>query len=327
MKSRNELLTSIAITIQDYRAGEIAQPTPAHVARWVNQFDSAVQDGLLLELDHVLSHTYLNRERVTTFLKGLLSNVKLAGDDPCEFWKRVKFLNSQGGGNSQREMLALFNDYLQESCGLKVSDCGKDADTFIYLDDAVFTGNRVLKDLKVWVEKTAPAKAIVHIITIAFHRGGERYANKSILQAAASSKKEITLKWWRIVELEDQPWKINQTDVLRPRTLSDDPLVAEYVKSFTHAITFRDQDGVGENKFFSCEQGRALLEQEMLKAGARIRRVCPNLGKYQRPLGNMVLETLGFGSTIVTFRNCPNNTPLAFWAGDPWYPLFPRKTN
>jgi hypothetical protein len=41
----------------------------------------------------------------------------------------------------------------------------------------------------------------------------------------------------------------------------------------------------------------------------------------------MVLETLGFGSLIVTFRNCPNNTPLALWAGDPWYPLFPRITN
>jgi hypothetical protein len=44
-------------------------------------------------------------------------------------------------------------------------------------------------------------------------------------------------------------------------------------------------------------------------------------------VGNMVLSTLGFGSTIVTFRNCPNNAPLAFWAGDPWYPLFPRKIN
>jgi hypothetical protein len=55
--------------------------------------------------------------------------------------------------------------------------------------------------------------------------------------------------------------------------------------------------------------------------------MCPNLNKYQRPLGNMLLETLGFGSLIVTFRNCPNNAPLALWAGDPWHPLFPRTTN
>jgi hypothetical protein len=90
---------------------------------------------------------------------------------------------------------------------------------------------------------------------------------------------------------------------------------------------FRTPGNVGENKFFSCEDGRHLLEQEFLKAGAKIRSLCPHLNKYQRPLGNMVLETLGFGSLFVTFRNCPNNCPLAFWAGDPWYPLFPRKTN
>ena len=41
----------------------------------------------------------------------------------------------------------------------------------------------------------------------------------------------------------------------------------------------------------------------------------------------MILESLGFGSLVVTFRNCPNNAPLALWAGDPWYPLFPRRTN
>ncbi len=80
-------------------------------------------------------------------------------------------------------------------------------------------------------------------------------------------------------------------------------------------------------KIFSSDEGRELLEQQFLAKGAYIRTVCPLLNKYQRPLGNMLLETLGFGSTIVTFRNCPNNAPLVFWAGDPWYPLFQRKTN
>lgn len=30
---------------------------------------------------------------------------------------------------------------------------------------------------------------------------------------------------------------------------------------------------------------------------------------------------------ILTYRNCPNNAPLAFWVDAPWYPLFPRTTN
>jgi hypothetical protein len=94
-----------------------------------------------------------------------------------------------------------------------------------------------------------------------------------------------------------------------------------------HQPVLRTPPGTGELKIFSSDEGRELLEQQFLAKGAYIRTVCPILNEYQRPLGNMVLETLGFGSTIVTFRNCPNNAPLVFWAGDPWHPLFLRKTN
>ncbi len=69
------------------------------------------------------------------------------------------------------------------------------------------------------------------------------------------------------------------------------------------------------------------MERDLLIAGVRIRGMCPNLPKQARPLGFHSLTTLGFGSVIVTFRNCPNNAPLAWWAGSPWFPLFPRKSN
>jgi hypothetical protein len=87
-----------------------------------------------------------------------------------------------------------------------------------------------------------------------------------------------------------------------------------------HQPVLRVPPGTGELKIFSSDEGRELLEQQFLVKGAYIRTVCSMLNEYQRPLGNMVLETLGFGSTIVTFRNCPNNAPLVFWAGEPWHP-------
>lgn len=256
----------------------------------------------------------------------MIANEGLAGKDSCAFWRGVSFLNIQGGGNSQKEMLKIFDSFLQGHCGFGIDDCGADATTFIYIDDAIFTGNRVLKDLTAWIQ-TAPTKAVVHIVTMAYHRGGQYYAEQKIEAAAKAASKTINLKWWRCIELEDRKWKIESSDVLRPRSLGSDPLVAAYVKSLAYPPTLRTTDSIGEHAFFSSETGRNLFEREMLNAGAKIRVICPHLGKYQRPLGNMVLETLGFGSTIVTFRNCPNNTPLAFWAGDPWYPLFPRKTN
>ena len=68
-----------------------------------------------------------------------------------------------------------------------------------------------------------------------------------------------------------------------------------------------------------------VLEQEFLKRGATIKLENQNLKDYARPLGNIVLQRFGFGALIVTYRNCANNCPLVFWAGD--YPLFERDNN
>lgn len=119
----------------------------------------------------------------------------------------------------------------------------------------------------------------------------------------------------------------NSSDVLRPASIPDTPDVRQYVDGMRYKPKLRNPGNVGNNSLFSSEEGRNLLEQEFLKAGIKIRKKCPNLGVTQRPLGHISLESLGFGSLIVTFRNCPNNAPLALWVGDPWYPLFPRTTN
>lgn len=325
--SKTSLLKSIAGTIADYRAGEIDAPTPEHVETWVEQFEGEVQEPLLEELDHVLKQTYMPKATVQKFLSSLVKNKDLAGDDPCSYWKLVKFLDIQRGGNSQREILRMFDSILQEECDLGIDDCGGKAAAYLYLDDGIFTGNRVRNDINSWVQSDAPKEAKVHVVTIALHRGGQYYAETRIGSAAQGAGKKITVRWWRCVEIEDRRRYVNSSDVLRPTSLPDDELTQEYVQSLKYAPVLRKSGSVGNNKFFSSEAGRHLLEQELLKAGARIRSMCPYLNVYQRPLGNMVLETLGFGSLLVTFRNCPNNCPLAFWAGDPWYPLFPRKTN
>jgi hypothetical protein len=327
MSKRSNLLESIAGTIADYRAGEIDPPTPEHVETWIKQFGGEVQEPMLEELDHVLKQTYIPKTTVQKFLSSLVKNKGLAGADPCSFWETVKFLDIQGGGNSQREMLRMFDPLLQEECDLEIDDCGWKPEAYLYLDDGIFTGNRIRNDIKSWIQSDAPQEAKVHAVTIALHRGGQYYAQTGIEKAAQDAGKKIDVHWWRCVEVEDRKTYVNSSDVLRPSSLPADKLTQEYVQGLKYAPVLRKPGSVGDNRFFSSEEGRHLLEQELLKAGARIRSVCPHLNVYQRPLGNMVLETLGFGSLLVTFRNCPNNDPLAFWAGTPWYPLFPRKTN
>src|SRR5208283_3115909 len=97
---------------------------PGHVDTWVKQFDKEVQKPMLAELDHVLKHTYFSRKIVKDFLAGLVRTKKLAGDDPCEFWSHVEFLDIQQGGESQSDMLAMFDEVLQEECELGISACG-----------------------------------------------------------------------------------------------------------------------------------------------------------------------------------------------------------
>ncbi len=332
MTERADLLASIANTIRDFRAGEIATPTPGHVDRWVKQFNDGVQLPLLRELDQVFKKTYLDEASVTGFLKGLVKNKKLAGEDLCAFWTNAHFLSIQQNGHSQKEMLEIFDAELRAQCKLRVKDCGRDGGAYIYLDDVMFSGNRVGNDLAKWIEELAPANATVHVIVTAIHTSGEYLVGKRIKQTIADSGKKIEIHYWRALNIENRKYYKNDSEVLWPCEIPDDEQVKQYVAK-PHKYPLEPRKPGGKLGPFSSEEGRQLLERELLIAGVRIRALSENPKEIIRPLGFSPFG-LGFGSMIVTFRNCPNNTPLALWWGDPeatsgpfhWYPLLPRKT-
>jgi len=327
MGNKKPLLEAIALTISDYRQGDMAARTPDDVGRWVSQFPNDVQIPILAEMDYVLKKTYFSRKQVIGFLRGVAHTKKLVGDDSAAFWREACLLDIQGGGASQKEMLALFSKVLKSELDVDVAPGPTQPRAFVYLDDGIFTGNRVLGDLRRWIAESAPANSTLHVIANAVHRGGEFYASQNVKAAAKAASKEINVTWWHAIHLEDRKSFTASSDVLRPTIIPTDPLVSAYVRAMKYQPNLRQAGQVGGNALFSNDAGRQLLEQEFLKAGCYIRSKCPHLGDTQRPLGHMTLDTLGFGSMIVTFRNCPNNAPLAHWAGNPWFPLFPRATN
>lgn len=323
MSERNALLESIANTIKDYRSGEIPEPTPEHVDRWVGQFDSAVQLPLLGALDHVFKSTYLTKEWVSGFLGVLVKNEALAGKDPCAFWSKAHILRIQQHGHSQEEMLELFDEQLREQCGIGVADCGGTSSDYIYLDDVMFSGSRVSNDLAAWIENFAPGEAIVHVIVAAIHRGGEYFVGRRLNAAITASGKKIVIKYWRAITIENRKARKNNSEVLWPTAIPEDSKVKEYLAR-SHKYPFEPRTAGGNIGPFPSEEGRQLLERELLIAGVKIHGLV-NIKDVLRPLGFSPFG-LGFGSMIVTFRNCPNNCPLALWWGVRWYPLFPRKT-
>lgn len=323
---RQALLTSIAGTIADYRAGQIAAPDAAHVDRWISQFDPAVQVPLLEEMDHVLKKSYFPRTNVLSFLDAVATSAKLCGGTPANFWKDVQLLDIQGGGASQKDLNTELAGLLAVG-GISLAGSASAATKFVYLDDGLFTGNRTRRDVESWVKNQAPSPCDLYVIVIALHTGGHFYANREIAKTIQASGKAITVHWWRAIELKDQRAETNDSDVLRPTAIPNDALVQAYAGALKYPPVLRAPGNVGPAGLFSSDTGRQLIEQEFLKVGAHIRKICPNLGETQRPLGHMTLQTLGFGSMIATYRNCPNNAPLVLWVDDPWYPLFPRKTN
>ena len=104
MSERDDLLVSVANEIRTYRQGDLPEPTPAHVDRWLQQFTPAQQLPFIREFNHVIKQTFITRDNVEDFLRRLVTNQKLAGEDPAGYWSAANFLNIQQNGQSQKEM-------------------------------------------------------------------------------------------------------------------------------------------------------------------------------------------------------------------------------
>jgi hypothetical protein len=327
---------SIANTVRDYRVGEIPPISDVTVLNWANQFDPADRALLLSELDHVLRHIYLSRQECTQYFRTLIRHQPLTGGATVDFWKHTQFLDIQKNGNSQREFLPLFNAELRTLTGLELKDCGqKNIRQYLYLDDVLFTGGRAGTDLATWISTHAPGTCTLHLAFMVTHSLGEWQVRKRLNKIAEDCGKQVDIQIWRSVELENRRAYANSSDVLWPAVA---PQSTDFLQlNAAQRFPFAPRQAVTPFRavMFSSEAGRQHLENQMLSAGLHIRTLPQNPSPALRPLG-FGPYGMGFGSTIVTFRNCPNNTPLALWWGDPdadsshpfskWTPLFPRKT-
>lgn len=332
---RDDLLASVANTIKTYRKEDLPEPTSEHVDRWLQQFTPAHQLPFLREFEHVIKQTFITQKTVKDFLHSLITLQKLVGDDPKAYWSSANFLSIQQNGQSQEEMLQLFSQCLKDECDLDLDNGGGDDGDFIYLDDVMFSGNRVGNDLEPWIVNDAPKAATVHVIVVAYHTLGQFLIERKLKKVILQSGKKITIKYWRALTVENQRAHKNGSGVLWPTAAPNVAEVQEYI-ALPSKYPFEPREQQKQNTtpiwpFFS-DAGRQVLESEFLIAGAKIRAMSENPKQSMRPLGFSPFG-VGFGSMIATYRNCPNNCPLAMWWGDPeatsgalhWYPLLPRE--
>lgn len=326
MKEKLEALASI---IADYREGEIPKPDADHVGKWIAQFDPEEQEPLLDELCHVWSGLYLSKEKARRRLATLIAPGGLAGANPKAFWSGVSVLDIQQNGESQRELNKLLDAELKRATGLTLDKCGGTG-TFAYLDDVLFTGFRLGNDIEAWLP-SAPAEARVHVCLFGYHTFGREKAEERLKRVIAAAGKRIEIVFTKgAVALENHRQNRTFADVLWPTEL---PPEAEGFDQGDYP--FLPRKPVNHTGRFSSDARRHVMEQAFLKAGFRIRSFPENPSASLRPLGFGPFA-VGFGSLVLTWRNCPNNAPLALWWGDPtkpsshplskWYPLVPRRT-
>jgi len=322
----------VAITA-DYRSDEGAYaPKSARVLTWLDQFELATKDKqkFLAAYSGVLEKSYFSRANVEQFLKKLAENPKLTQSDPKAFWQKTRLLNIQQGGRSQAEMIAILNPILETQ--VKTASTGSDnAQSVIYLDDVLFSGNRIVHDIGAWLPNS-PKEVRLILIVIARHTGGWFYVEKRLNELAKEAGKKVSIELWSLKTFNNMSNDGSMADVFRLAACPIDDETKQYLALVSPKDPAALLRGSGKNSsnYFEDEESRRLLEDSFWKTGLVVRERCPNFKETHRPLGYTSTGSknkLGFGSTIVTYRNCPNNAPLALWAGAPWLPLFPRKNN
>jgi hypothetical protein len=337
----------LAELVKDYRLGEIPARTPEIIHLWMKQFPPSVRHPLLRSLFRILTKTYIPRTKLLDFFKRAVSNYKGVDSQkisPKDFWRNANILDIQKGGESQTEMHKIMDEALNEVHGYGLSGTGQGNSDFVYVDDLVATGNRVRNDIRPWLKTVDAATIKLHLVAPVQY-SGSWWMEKQLQGSANALGKTIqVISRWpqdtesRPVIFENRRTYKDVSDVLWPTVIPDDEVVQDYVKNLKYPVVLRDPVKPGEPSplrdpdklelFRGLEAERVLLEGQLLAAGCRILKESTNLPDRACPLGYENLGGLGFGSMFVTFRNCPNNSPIPLWAGsNDIPPLFPRKSN
>ncbi len=305
--SNVDVCNNIADIIKDYRDGEFGDYNSSHVEKWIAQFDADEQETVLLETLKILKRNYITRENFTQFVDVLIDSDSVYSNEKDTYWRSVSLLDIQKNGNSQDEL----NEVLAGSINSRyeVDDLiGKESDEFIYLDDFIFSGNRLFSDMQDWITKFAPDECRVCIITIGWFIYGQWSTENKLKKIAKESGKNIKFVFISFTEfrLENRLHRKDYSEVFWPTDSITS--LADYDNWFeaeSFDPKYRQVNGA-KNKIFSSTR-REEYERIIFKYGLKIMGFSSQNSKVVKPLGYSTFRGFGFGSTVFSFRNCPNN--------------------
>jgi len=350
-----QLITSIYQTLEDYRADEnrpLVRMNTDRIRDWINQFDNELRVPILTELDSIFKKRYCSKSKVKDFLDQVIQvltkdfNFKSAD----EFLKNSDFLNLQPEGKSQRIMLSLLDELIQEKYGLSLTDCGTTSKKYsIYIDDILCTGLTLISDIIEWSDKDFNAGktnkqavadgSTVLVFAYLFIHEKNYLKKKAEMRFKISDAVANNHKMYQLTKIENRTAQNSKIDLIYPLENGQPQNVIDYKNEIVQLVDAHTQqynrtspeefyrpEGLPTNEqFFTTAQNRTIVENAFLQKGIEILRNANPKNTNIRALGYSIpsLKNFGFGALCFTWRNVPNNAPLVFWySGGGFTPLF-----
>lgn len=318
----------------------------AHVDKWINQFPVDERIIVLTETDNLLAQNYMSKRNIKEFFDEIWSTEEIMGTSPRLSMDKIQFLNIQGRGNSQRRLVDLLEKQYLKTKGVAINrENHFNINRYIYLDDCMFTGFRLIKDINDWIDHMHPNKNTqLDVIFLGKYNGNYNYVFKQLQKKC--SERRINVDIYNMYEYNNDLQSMPPYDVLWPQYMEDDEYVNAFVKEMEEQKKNTGKGGLGfrnpyltkeESNLFTSSQNRIIFEKALLKKGAYICSLPQCRNERLKPMGYSHIISLGFGAFFATCYNISNNCPLAFWWGNmqssssetlgKWYPLLPREVH
>ena len=197
---KNIIEKEIAEIIKDFRQSSVGiEINQAHVHKWVSQFNPDVQDTILEETLHILKKWYFGRDKISLFLNEIMNYLKLENKNATDAdpFKGICFLDIQESGKSQIQLIEILKDEANKKygCNIRTGNPGQE-NYYVYLDDGLYTGSRLRKDIKRCLQ-TIPEGSHIDVIYLIACRSGIDFS-KSVLEKVCKTKNiKLNIHRWR----------------------------------------------------------------------------------------------------------------------------------
>lgn len=316
-----KIFSEISSIVSDY---QVTNVTADRVEGWVSQFDRGAQAAILNVTKSVLENGYVSRNRLISFIENIVRSENICGRNLSQFWSKVSVLNVQEDGNSQIELADFLSFYVKKYTGIDLPVNDFEKDVLFYIDDFMFTGGRLRSDLNCLNGELDCKKKVIILYMSVCSSAAWQYNSKwkkewnnlNIIRAVRVmpalenrlSEKNVSDKFW-----------------LHADSLNNEKL-CDFIGVFGRFNKNTLRDDSRSTKFFPDARERFFAEVALCESGVDIinnhNAVRPSL----KPMGYDGYDGFGFGGTMLSYRNCPNNLPLAYWWSlGGWLPLFERK--